>query len=235
MIKIFEDTLKRTEQYKDSVTTKHTFKDIVIDKYDDYVNVEVINSDTVSAGVEWSKKGRTCILNMASYKRPGGGVERGARAQEECLFRCSNLFHVISKDFYPLKENEALYTKDAVFIKDKNYNLIQPVKLDVITIAAVNLNIGGSHDLKFQNTKEYESLMMNKIRLMLSLPSKNNCENIILGAWGCGVFKNNPSVVANFFRRVIEENSYGFKNIIFAIINDHNSVDDNYTKFLNVL
>jgi len=91
---------------------------------------------SVSAGVEWSKKGRTCILNMASYKRPGGGVERGARSQEECLFRCSNLFHVISKDFYPLKE-EALYTKDAVFIKDKNYNLMEPVTLDVITIAAM--------------------------------------------------------------------------------------------------
>jgi len=50
---------------------------------------------------------------MASYKRPGG-VRNGARAQEECLFRCSNLIQVVPNSFYPLKENEALYTKDVI-------------------------------------------------------------------------------------------------------------------------
>jgi len=55
---------------------------------------------------------------------------------------------------------------------------------------------------------------MNKMRLLLTLPSLNLCENVILGAWCCGVFKNNPTVVANFFRRVIEENSW-FKEYNF--------------------
>lgn len=162
---------------------------------------------------------------MASSKKPGGGVANGAMAQEECLFRCSNLFE-ISTDFYPLSKDEALYTKDAVFIKDKNYMIMEePVILDVVTIAALNLN-------HMKTPDNYDEIMINKIKLMLSLALKNGCKNIILGAWGCGVFKNDPIRVSKLF----EEFAYGdFDNIVYAVINDHNSVSNNYEIFKNTL
>ena len=169
---------------------------------------------------------------MASYKRPGGGVYNGARAQEECLFRCSNLIHVVPNSFYPLQENEALYTKDAIFFKDKYYGYMDPVVCDVVTIAAINLNENAKYD-PVQNIKDYRNVTKDKIRLMISLAAKNGVQNLILGAWGCGVFKNDPNLMSQYFSEVLigEGYSVDFKNVVFAVINDHNSVGNNYDIF----
>lgn len=96
---------------------------------------------------------------------------------------------------------------------------------------AINLN-----GLVVTDFKKYIQLNKNKIRLILSLAIKNDVKNIILGAWGCGVFKNNPVQIANFFKEVLDEgyNSY-FDNVVFAIINDHNSVDNNLEIFKSIL
>ena len=224
LIEIFEDTLKQSNEV--SETTKHTFNEI--DTQLDFINttkISVADSDTVSAGVQYAKLGKTCILNMASSKHAGGGVERGAMAQEECLFRCSNLFVSVPQSFYPLENDECLYTKNAIFFKDRYYNNMEPVELDVVTIAAINLNNGRPND--------YMNIMMNKMKLMLSLAKQNDCENVILGAWGCGVFKNNPNEVASMFKKVIRQ--YEFKNVVFAVINDRNSVDDNFKVFRQII
>jgi uncharacterized protein (TIGR02452 family) len=225
LVEVYQDTLDYSKDLINSITTKHDFSEISTSKSISK-NIEVVNSDSVSALTEFSKTGKTAVLNMASYKRPGGGVINGARAQEECLFRCSNLGHVISTDFYPLQDDELLWTKDAVFFKDVNYGYMKDVKVDVVTIAAINLNA--------QKVDNYEELTKNKIRLMLSIATKNNIDNIILGAWGCGVFGNEPSKMAKMFRDVINE-GYSFDNIIFAIINDHNSVGNNYNEFKNII
>lgn len=230
LIEIYQDTLDYSKYLLDSNTTKHDFSEILTNQSSNETNIQVVNSDSVSALTEWSKVGKTAVLNMASYKRPGGGVINGARAQEECLFRCSNLGHVISDDFYPLQDNELLWTKDAIFFKDVNYGYMKDIQVDVITIAAINLNALG----RFQKISNYEKLTKDKIRLMLSMAIKNNIDNIILGAWGCGVFGNKPDKMAKMFKDVLDE-GYKINNIIFAIINDHNSVGNNYDEFNKII
>lgn len=236
LIEVYQDTLDYSKNLQDSITTKHDFSENLTKKgtelliFNETNNIQVVNSDSVSALVEWSKLGKTAVLNMASPKRPGGGVINGARAQEECLFRCSNLGHVVSSDFYPLQDNELLWTKNAVFFKDVNYGYMRDVKVDVITIAAINLNGLG----RFQKIPNYEELTKDKIRLMLSIAIKNNIDNIILGAWGCGVFGNEPDKMAIMFKEILDE-GYKFDNVIFAIINDHNSVGNNYDEFKKYL
>ncbi len=188
--------------------------------------------DTVSSIINYSNSGKTAVLNMANAKHKGGGVERGAMAQEECLFRCSNLF-TISDEFYPMAVNELIYTKDASFVKDANYNPIEPIKVDVITIAAPNLNkeFKGNEGADYSDEAYYEAIMIQKITSMLDVAALNGCDNIILGAWGCGAFKNNPNKVVEFFNKVLEDKRTMFENVVFAVINDSNSVGNNYEIF----
>jgi uncharacterized protein (TIGR02452 family) len=233
LIEVFEDTKQYTldNNLTKSITTKHTFSEIEPAHGLSKSNISVINSDTVSAALDFTLLGKTALLNMASYKRPGGGVRNGARAQEECLFRCSNLSEVISTELYPIERTECIYTKSAIFFKDFNYNYITPTEVDVITIPAININ-----GLVITDFEKYTKTNKDKIRLMLSLAIKNEVKNIILGAWGCGVFKNWPVQIATFFKEVLDEgyNSY-FDNVVFAIINDHNSVDNNLEIFKSIL
>lgn len=205
-------------------------------------NVIVESLDTVSALVKYAPLGKTVILNMASSKRKGGGVLKGAVAQEECLFRCSNLFH-IQDSFYPIKSNEFIYTFGATFIKDFHYNVMAPVQADVITMPAINLNKEHIDNIGTQDViDDYKKLMAYKIQCMLSSAVVAECDNIILGAWGCGVFKNDPTVVAQMFKDSLIGLSYqhygrrtNFENVVFAIINDHNSVKNNYQIFKDIL
>ena len=233
---VYEDTVSLTDNYvRNSITDKHTFDNSIYKHIIYYPSIIIENSDTVSSASKWSKDGKTCVLNMASAKNPGGGVRNGAMAQEECLFRCSNLWETVDSKFYPLKENEALYTKDAVFFKDRYYGIMDPITVDVVTVAAINLT--KKDDGKVNKGKDYIDITKNKIRLMLSLAEQNGVDNIILGAWGCGVFNNDPSDMATMFKEVLDDENYAtrFKNVIFAIINDHNSVGNNYEIFKKIL
>ena len=235
LVSVFQDTLENSKNLTDSTTSKHTFDETNPPRLTMFKDIiSVINTDSVSAVVEYSKLGKTCVLNMASYKRPGGGVHNGARAQEECLFRCSNLIHVVPTSFYPLEVNEALYTKEAIFFKNKDYDYMEPVVCDVITIAAINLNENAKYD-PVQNITEYRKITKDKIRLMVSLAAQNGVKNLILGAWGCGVFNNDPTTMSQYFSEVLigEGYSVDFDNIVFAIINDHNSVGNNFDIFNN--
>ena len=235
LVNVFQDTLENSKNLTDSTTSKHTFDETNPPRLTMFKDIiSVINTDSVSAVVEYSKLGKTCVLNMASYKRPGGGVHNGARAQEECLFRCSNLIQVVPTSFYPLEVNEALYTKDAIFFKDKDYEYMEPVVCDVITIAAINLNENAKYD-PVQNVTEYRKITKDKIRLMVSLAAQNGVKNLILGAWGCGVFNNDPTTMSQYFSEVLVGEGYSvdFDNIVFAIINDHNSVGNNFDIFNN--
>ena len=110
LVNVFQDTLSISKTLVNrSKTHKHFTSEVVGPYLSDFENNIIVEPlDTVSAIQKWSQLGKVCALNMASHKRPGGGVENGARAQEECLFRCSNLFDVVSKDFYPLNTFECL-------------------------------------------------------------------------------------------------------------------------------
>lgn len=247
LIKIYEDTVRISKQtMSNTETKKYTFKDIYLlpkDKRKGEVLVE--NSDTITSTIKYSLKGKTCMLNMASPKRPGGGVSNGARAQEECLFRSTNLSEHIPSSLYPLSNYDAIYTKNALILKDGDYGLINtPIEVDCVTIAALNLNKVSKKDIKwftlesqndFEVIKGYEGLTKMKIRLMLSLAHRNGNKNIILGAWGCGVFGNHPKEMSQMFYDVLynEEMRLMFDNVVFSVINDNNSTDDNYTIFRN--
>jgi len=115
-------------------------------------------------------------------------------------------------------------------------DIFTETKGDVITIAAINLN-SEHHLFKDQTTKDYEKTTLNKIRLMLTIPTKHGVKNLVLGAWGCGVFKNDPKKMAGYFRKILIDEGYSgfYERIVFAIINDRNSVGSNFEIFSQIL
>jgi len=231
LIEVYKDTKEVVERLgSKSNTVLKSYGDLPTkplnnDEFDSSV-ISVVPTDTITTAINLDGQGKTCILNMASNMKPGGGVEFGAVAQEECLFRCTDLFKTVVDKYYPLKVEDGLYTTDVMIVKDKDYNLLNsPIYVDCLTIPAINLN-KTQYDIKL-----YKFLTEMKIEMMLNLASSNGCDNLVLGAWGCGVYNNDPSYISKAFLKIISFNEYKFKKIVFGVINDSNSVDNNYEIF----
>lgn len=232
LIEIYLDTKEVCKNIKAPVSNKYIGSDVIVDIANfpkKTCNIIVEPLDTVSCLIKYSNK-KTAILNNASSKRRGGGVEKGSVAQEECLFRCSNLFQ-IPIEMYPIKYDEFIYTEDATFVKDFKYSIIENIEVDVITLPAINLNMSHIDNPEPIDMKEYEKLCKAKMEYMFLSALKRGCGNIILAAWGCGVFKNDPNKIATMFKEVTLKYQYLFDNIVFGVINDKNSVDNNYEVF----
>lgn len=197
------------------------------------------------------------ILNFASARHPGGGFLHGAKAQEEDLCRVSGLYICLSTDqldeqYYGLNQDcgsslytdAMIYTPKVPFFRDDKYNwLDEPFKMSVVTCPAPNLNrshgkVGalkpsGIEDNEEVTEAEVEEIFRRRIGRVLSAMVIFGHKNIVLGAWGCGVFGNNPKIVAKVFKEVLETEKFKkcFDLVVFAIPNQ-DSV--NYRAFVEV-
>ena len=104
----------------------------------------------------------------------------------------------------------------------------EPKHAIVVSSTAVNSNV--IKDKRDRMCIEY--MMKNRMTLITRLFIENKCDAIILGAYGCGFFGNDPYVVASIWRGIIRDYGGYFKNIVFAIPNDK---DNNFATFKEVL
>lgn len=204
--------------------------------------IEVKNIDCLDEGVELKKEGyNPAVLNMANSRHPGGGVWQGAGAQEETIFRRTNIYQSLyqfvpfAEDFglevraheqYPMNPNfGGIYTPGAVLFREgePTYKLMEePVQLSFISVAGVNRP---SLRLPDHMTDEMAEITKNKIRTILRIGLVNGHNSLVLGALGCGSFCNPPSQVASLFHQVFEEPEFKnkYRKICFAIIDDRNA------------
>ena len=203
---------------------------------------------------------KTCVHNFASAISPGGGVVEGSSAQEECLCRCSTLYfnlntvdmwadfycpHRIAKD--PVHNDDCLYTPGVVVIKtDTESPELMPSKdwydVNVITCAAPNLRLMPSNKMNRGDGVERvkmldeELLALHEKRLtrILDIALAEGNEAVILGAFGCGAFENNPEIVAQASKKVIEKYMNAFKVIEFAVYCSPRD-ETNYSVFSKVI
>lgn len=190
--------------------------------------------DSVSA-IFKHHSNKTAVLNFASFKNPGGAFLNGARAQEECLCHESNLYNVLSQfqdGFYKvnlkclnrsLYRNKALYSKDVLFLKNN-----QELKCDVITCAAPNYK--AAHRFKGVQPQENYTTLESRIKFVIDIAEEQQVNTLILGAFGCGVFGQDPKEVAQLFKKYLIKTSY-IHNVVFAIPNKGNS---NYSIFKRI-
>lgn len=212
--------------------------------------VAISENTTFAEARKYANGGRVAVLNFANPVNPGGGVENGAMAQEECLCRSSNLYTCLRadhlfNDYYDYHarmqghfySDRLIYTHGVTVFKDDKpvpEMLLQEdwFKVDVITCAAPYL--GGS---KYTNLTVLKRIFQNRITNIMEAALDNKVDTIILGAFGCGAFKNPAYVVAEAFKSVIESKQYckKFKHIIFAIKPDsEKDLGENYRAFAHV-
>lgn len=192
--------------------------------------IVVKNCSTIEAVVQ-EKNGKICVLNFASAKNPGGGFLGGASAQEESLARSSNLYETQIKDktMYDFNKNQSsflysdymIYSPNVLFWNDDNGHYFEkPLIADVITAPAPNKGAMLQHNRKEEIAKADEILKA-RIDKVFAIALKQKSDTLILGAWGCGVFRNEPKDVARLFKKVIDEKYAGaFKKIVFAIFSN---------------
>lgn len=204
----------------------------------------VENISTVNAIRKLAKEGKDTIgvLNFASAKNPGGGFLNGAMAQEESLAASSTLYKTLiaHEEYYRnnrlqgsmIYTDYAIYSPDVLFFRDGNFRLVQSaVKASVLTLPAVNM---GQVLLKGQDVTQAEQAMKRRMKLALAIFAEQGAKHLVLGAYGCGVFRNNPELIAAWWKELLEEgmNQY-FETIFYAVFdNSRNGVCINAFKQL---
>lgn len=180
------------------------------------VVVSVVNQDTFDAAEEIVLEGhRPLVHNLASNLRPGGGWKKGAKAQEEDLFRRSDYYRHLHSRYYPLGPTDAIYSPGVTVIKDSSYNKQKPYfQVDCLAVAGLRQPklIRG----KFQ--PKDEELLRTKIRQIFQIADYHRHDYLVLGALGCGAFGNPPEEVARIFKEELANFRHSFVKIVFAVL-----------------
>lgn len=242
-IKIFNGTLK---QCRENNTLKSavlkSIDNTVLYKADDYpeikcksdrqCRIEVTKERTVESAKNLHNiypDSRIGILNFASAVNAGGGVVLGATAQEECICRCTTLYPCLAtkrlkKEYYiPHRiglnfcyTDACIYTPDIIVMKS---DLLYPksipesdwFSIDVLTCAAPNLSTAW-----ISKNRLYE-IHKKRGSHILSIAAANGIDVLVLGAFGCGAFRNNPDIVSQAYIDILPDFTGYFTEIRFAV------------------
>ena len=259
---IFQQTVKTAKnghyEYQDKLVkidntevTKETYfykKPILLStiKPINKTKFSAIEADCIDTAESLKNAGyNVCLLNMANRQNPGGGVLGGAGAQEENIFRRSNLFLSLYQfvdysnqygivrnieNSYPLDRNSGgIYSKKVTIFRGSEKNgycfLQNPFEIAVVSVPAINRPKLDLIKGKYYITKNLIEPSKEKIRTILRICGEFNHDCLILGAFGCGAFRNPPNHMAKLFKEVFNEIEFEnkFKIVVFAILDDHNA------------
>lgn len=202
--------------------------------------ITLSNETSLQAAQRMAAQGPVLLLNFASAKHPGGGFLRGTEAQEESLARASGLYSSLQQcpQYYQLNRAQAteLYT-DAmiyspqvpVFRLDNADFLPQPYQVSMLTVPAVKaVSIRAHHP---ERIADIGPTMQQRMDKLLHCCADLGYQRLILGAWGCGVFQNDPVLVAQQFQTLLNgKYQRSFSQVHFAVL-DHSSTQTIYNTF----
>jgi uncharacterized protein (TIGR02452 family) len=168
-------------------------------------------------------------LNFASAKNPGGGFLGGSQAQEESLARSSALYPCIAPmtEMYDYNRGRptCLYShymihspRVPVFRDDAGTLLETPYRVSILTAAAVNA--GAVRGQEAHRLGQIKPTMRARTARVLWVGHRHGHRTLILGAWGCGVFQNNPAMVAGLFADELRPGgrfANVFERVVFAV------------------
>lgn len=195
-------------------------------------HIKVTRHKSFEEAAGWARQGKkVAVLNFASALMPGGGGHKVRLTQETCLCRESTLYQCISDQscidgFYTphrvlnqLYNDDMIYTPDVTVFKTPD-EVPQDMpeedwfKVDVITMAAPNITgfIPRANDSLFNEfgfEKAVGKIFKKRFALIMREAYEHDVDVLVLGAFGCGEFGNDPKIVAMAAAEAIDE--YGFK------------------------
>jgi uncharacterized protein (TIGR02452 family) len=196
------------------------------------IQIVVQNETTLAAAYRLHTGHRTVALNFASAKNPGGGFLSGSEAQEESLARSSSLYACLDgRSMYrfhrchgdTLYTDYVVYSPSVVVFRDDDGGLLEtPFTCSFLTAPAPNAGAVLQRDPA--RGDEVRRALQSRISKVLSVAAVQGYDTIILGAWGCGVFKNDPRSVAITFQEAITDDFAGvFRLVHFAVLDRSSS------------
>jgi uncharacterized protein (TIGR02452 family) len=190
--------------------------------------ITVTGESTLAAAARLMRAGDGAVacLNFASAKHPGGGYRSGAQAQEESLARSSALVAALSAvpEFYAFhqRQRDPRYSHRVVhspavpvFRDDSGRLLERPYQVGFLTAAAPNA--GAITDAT--HLAEVPRLLRERAARVVAVAHQHGYRRLVLGAWGCGVFRNDPAVVAQAFA-VVLAGAAPFEQVVFAVLDN---------------
>jgi len=210
-------------------------------KPDHTITITIRPLDTLEAARaihDEDSKAHIAVLNMASPLQPGGGVVRGAKAQEESLCMRSTLYPSLRPEWYRHKPDTVIYTPDVLVFKSPSpeLNLLDPkdqIYVDVISCAAPRhpeIKQLPDGTVKYEDPRDEEAMAL-KIKYIMRTAVKTSATHVVLGAIGCGAYRNPIKEVAGMMRRCLlgrgqgrplDEDwaAAGIKSVVFAILDE---------------
>ncbi len=172
--------------------------------------------------------GKILVLNLASATRPGGAVRDGANGQEEDLCRRSSLLLSLeseeAKRYYDynnelnthLGSDAVMVSPNVLVVRDDAGELLEePFEISVLSCSAPMIRFG----LEGKSQEEYQAMLEGRIEGILYCAANQGYKNLILGAFGCGVFGNDAAVVSDAFKKALSGPAgAGFQHVDFAVL-----------------
>lgn len=208
------------------------------------INITVSNQDTLLGAIEVYNDlikeisdPNIPVLNYASDYVPGGSVAKGKRAQEEELFRrtnyCTFLGPFNRDQYYPMKSDQMILTRGVKIIKNTDFTLIpkeDQISCDFLALPAIRrpktYTVGDGLQ-KYADSSDLE-LMRQKIESIYKIGVLRGYDALVLGALGCGAFRNPVNVVRDIFKECNAKYGRCFRRIHFTVMSRN---DDNFTTF----
>ncbi|WP_030247798.1 TIGR02452 family protein [Streptomyces sp. NRRL S-350] len=164
------------------------------------------------------------VLNFASARNPGGGYLRGARAQEEDLCRSALLYSCLleAPDYYEAHRassdlrysHRVIVSPDVPVIRDRRGDLLaQPYPVTFLTSPAPN---AGQLERRSAGV-DVRAVLAERAERVLAAAARHDVRTLVLGAWGCGVFRNDPAQVAEAFEGALARRGAAFERVVFAV------------------
>ncbi|MFS8197740.1 TIGR02452 family protein [Streptomyces sp. CWNU-52B] len=191
---------------------------------------EVTGESSLEAARRMAQAGPVAVLNFASARNPGGGYLNGAQAQEEALCRASALYTCVveAREFYdhhrthrdPFYTDRVIHSPAVpVFRDDRGAFLDEPYTAGFLTAAAPNAGVIAR--TAPERTPELPRALASRAERVLETAAAHGYRRLVLGAWGCGVFRHDPAQVASAFHGLLADGgrfSGSFEHVVFGVL-----------------